>query len=180
MRINPAALLLTACAAAPSSITPEPSGSGDPGHREAGVVQGPREPQEEEPEPFVPAPWTEAFLSPAVLMADSIRIEGPPGLFEHAVTRADDALFLRKVETIPEGRLQTVRPRPDSPQLEVVRAQLDTWQLAAFREVVFLERLDPALPVRVVATGDAVWRDTDGKERRDIRLVFLGELTSER
>lgn len=178
MRINPAALLLTACAAAPASITPEPSRPGNPGSQDAGVVAE-SQPLQEEPEPYVPAPWTEAFLSPAVLMADSIRIEGPPGLFEHAVTRADDALFLRKVETISEGRLQTVRPRPDSPQLEVVRAQLDTWQLAAFREVVFLERLDPALPVRVVATGDAVWRDTDGKERRDIRLVFIGELTSD-
>ncbi len=57
---------------------------------------------------------------------------------------------------------------------------LDAWQLAGFREVVFQEGLDPALPVRVVATGDAVWRDTNGKEQRDIRLSFKGEAPSGR
>ena len=162
MRIVPLLFLLAACAASPSSIQP---GVSEP----APAPRARRAPAQ-------PTPWTDAFLTPAVLMADTILVEGPPGLFEHAVCRADDALLLRKVETLPEGRLQTVRPRPESPELDVVRAQLDAWQLAAFREVAFLERVDPAVPVRVIATGEAVWRDTDGNERRDFRLIFEGEL----
>lgn len=170
--------LLAACAApaaGPSDLAstgpqPEPLASTPAAPAEDEVV--PVEPRE----PARPTPWTEAFLSPSVLVADAILVEGPPGLFEHAVARADDALYDRKVETVPDGRIQTVRPRPGSPELEIVRAQLDAWQLAAFREVTFFERVDPRTPVRILATGEAVWRDTDGNERRDHRLTFLGEL----
>jgi hypothetical protein len=166
MRTATLLLLLAACAAPPSTSTGTgPAPSRDP---EAGLLE-PRPPAE-------PTPWTEAFLSPAVLMADSILVEGPPGLLEHVATRADDALFERRVETRPEGLLQTIRVRPDSAGIEVVRAQLDAWQLAAIREVAFLERVDPATPVRVVARGDAVWRDTNGNERRELELIFLGPL----
>ena len=179
MRITPFLLLLTACAA-PSSVVPQ-----DPGLLVSSEPEVTPAPEREvdppaRPEPYQAAPWTEAFLSPAVLMADSIQVLGPPGLFEHAAVRGEDSLFHRKLETIPEGRRLTVRPRPDSPEPEFVRAQLDAWQLAGFREVVFQEGLDPALPVRVVATGDAVWRDTNGKEQRDIRLSFKGEAPSGR
>lgn len=136
---------------------------------------GPTEPFAKR-EPAAPTPWTDAFLGSAILMADSILVEGPPGLFEHAVARADDELFLRKVKTTEEGFLQTVRHRTGTPQLEVVRGQLDAWQLAAFREVVFLERFDPAAPIRVTARGDAVWRDTNGNVEREMTLVFEGNL----
>jgi len=163
-------VLLAACAApATDPVNPAPALAPEP--REQATPVEPRE-------PAMPTPWTEAFLSPSVLMADSILVEGPPGLFEHAVARADDALYDRKVETVPEGRIQTVRPRPGSPQLDVVRAQLDAWQLAAFREVTFFERVDPSTSVRVLATGDAVWRDTNGNEQRDHQLTFRGELTA--
>ena len=167
MRTATLLLLLAACAAPPSTST----GMGPaPGRAPEAGPPGPRPPAE-------PTPWTEAFLAPAVLMADSIYVEGPPGLLEHAAARADDALYERRVETRPEGLLQTIRVRPESAGLEVVRAQLDAWQLAAIREVVFLERVDPAAPVRVIARGEAVWRDTDGNERRDLELIFHGPLT---
>lgn len=123
-----------------------------------------------------PTRWTEAFLKPAVVVAESIIVEGPAGLFEHTVARGDDVLFERSVSVTPEGLRQVVRPRAGGFEGEVVRAQLDAWQLAAFREVIFLERVDPNAPVIVRAVGNAMWRDTDGNVQRQPQLSFRGDV----
>lgn len=129
-------------------------------------------PEPARPLEFEAAPWTDYFDGAAVLVADRIRIEGPPGLLEHLVLRADDDLFERTVKTTPEGLLQTLRPR----QLaeggrELARGQLDAWQLAATGEIVALERPGD-VPVSVVAEGEAFWRDPNGEQRRGSRLAF--------
>lgn len=129
-------------------------------------------PEPARPLEFEAAPWTDYFGGAAILVADRIRIEGPPGLLEHLVLRADDDLFERTVKTTPEGLLQTLRPR----QLaeggrELARGQLDAWQLAATGEIVALERPGD-VPVSVVAEGEAFWRDPDGEQRRGSRLAF--------
>jgi hypothetical protein len=41
--------------------------------------------------------------------------------------------------------------------------------------VVLLER-PGNVPVTVIAQGNAVWKDRDGAERRQNRLVFSGEI----
>jgi hypothetical protein len=118
----------------------------------------------------VPSPWTQAFLQPATLLADRIRIEGPHGLLDHLVVRSDDEFFLRTAKTQPEGLLQVTRPRP-SADVERVGGQLDRWQLSAFEEITVL--INPALQsVRVIAEGDAFWRTPDGTEKRGARLAF--------
>ncbi len=130
-------------------------------------------------EPPAPTPWTDAFLASSVLVANRILVEGPPGLFEHVVARGDDQLYRRKVETLATGRRQIVQARRGGRPSEVVRAQLDAWQLAAYEEVIFFENVDPGVPVTVQAIGDAVWRDTDGHEMREPRLDFRGEVSSD-
>jgi hypothetical protein len=165
-RIPITLLALAACRAPRAAVSPGP---GEP----PPAVEAPELRPDAEP-----TPWTEEFLAPAVLMADRILVEGPAGLFEHAVARGDDALFERSVTVVPEGLRQVVRPRASGQQPEIVRAQLDAWQLAAFREVVFLERVDPDAAVVVRALGDAVWRDTDGNEQREAQLTFRGEVAS--
>lgn len=123
--------------------------------------------------------WTDAFQTKAMLLADRIRIEGPVGLIEHVAIRSDDALFRRTSETIPDGFLQRTVPRQSNQdstdQTYLVRGQLDAWQLTALVEVVVLERPGD-VPVTVVAEGNVVWRDRDGAELRDNRLVWTGEI----
>ena len=168
---------LSACGTPPSRSI-EPSHSSEQGPASALAEQGRPGGEESAPEarpPVQPSPWTETFLGPSILVANVIEVEGPPGLFEHVVMRADESLYDRRVKTLPEGRLQSVRPKPGAPELDVVRGQLDAWQLAAFRELRFLEGLDPAAPVRVRALGDAVWRDTNGHTERGQSLTYEGE-----
>ena len=114
---------------------------------------------------FSPAPWTERFATPAVLIADRVHIEGPSGLLEHLAVLADDELFETSVRSTAEGLVQTVRPRPAAQSSGVtVRAHLDAWQLVAFRELTSVERTQD-VPIRIVAEGDVTWRDRDGQER---------------
>lgn len=117
-----------------------------------------------------PLAWTSAFLQPATLLADRIRIEGPNGLLEHLVVRSDDKYFLRTAKATTAGLLQVTRAR-SSAGGELVGGQLDRWQLSAFEEISVL--IHPGLKeVRVVAEGDAFWRTPNGSEQRGAQLSF--------
>ncbi|MEL6716459.1 MAG: hypothetical protein AAFP86_21950, partial [Planctomycetota bacterium] len=125
---------------------------------------------------FAPLPervWTGAFSERSLLLARSIRIEGPRGLLEHVAIASDDQLYERYVETTAEGFLQVVQRASD--EVEVVRGSLDAWRLAAEARVTVLERLAEC-PVRIVAAGDVLWRDIDGNLVRGDRIELVGEL----
>ena len=81
----------------------------------------------------------------------------------------------KSAKTTAEGFLQTVTAREPG---DLVRGQLDAWQLAAFQSITILER-PGAESVRVTASGDAVWRDPLGAEERGARLSYTGELDDE-
>jgi hypothetical protein len=124
-------------------------------------------------EPWAPAPWTGSFQDSAVMLANTFRIEGPVGLLEHVVASSDDAFYERSMETTPEGLLQIVRRvSPDVPE---IRVQLDAWTLAAFDRVTILERVD-CVPVTVIASGDALWRNADGRIAKGQRIECSGEI----
>ncbi len=126
-----------------------------------------------QPRERTPSPWTDAFAGHGMLLATNIRIEGPDGLLEHVVIRADDSLYERSVLTTSEGFLQITRSR--APGTDLVRGQIDGWQIAAYDAVHVLER-PGATQVVVTAEGDAVFQDTLGGEERSGRLVFVGAL----
>lgn len=171
-------LVLTACVTSPDpareSVHPTPAlGSGEP------VTEAPAPALEEvqvpEPvEPAPPLPWPADFQGSATLLADRIRVEGPPGLLDHCVTRSDDRLFLRTVKTTEEGLLQVVQPGPAAAG-DPVRGQLDGWALAALQQLVLLERPN-AEAVTVIAEGGVFWATPDGDEQRAARREFIAPL----
>ncbi|MEM9803397.1 MAG: hypothetical protein AAGA20_23970 [Planctomycetota bacterium] len=123
-----------------------------------------------------PAPWTGAYGQTAVMVADTFRIEGPSGLLEHVVASSDDDLYERSVELTADGLMQIIsRPSTDAPE---IRVQIDRWSLAAMDRVVILERVDEA-PVRLIGTGEAAWRDVDGRILYGERLAFEGAVGDE-
>jgi len=128
---------------------------------------------------LAPKAWTDAFQSSAMLLADRIRIEGPVGLIDHVAIRSDDVLFLHTSETTVDGFLQRTVPiqsnQRSTDQTYLLRGQLDAWQITALVEVVVLERPGD-VPVTVIAQGNVVWRDRDGAERRQDRIVWTGEV----
>ncbi|MEM8709521.1 MAG: hypothetical protein AAGG01_01100, partial [Planctomycetota bacterium] len=127
-------------------------------------------------EPWAPAPWTGAFGDTAVMLANAFHIEGPVGLLEHVVASSDDAYYDRSVQTTDKGLMQVIqRTSPDVPE---IRVQLDAWTLAAFDRVVILERIDES-PVRVIASGDALWRDSDGRIASSERIECTGAIGQE-
>lgn len=124
-------------------------------------------------EPWAPVPWTGAFMDSAVMLADSFRIEGPQGLLEHVVASSDDELFERSLQTTPDGLLQVIsRTSENGPE---IRVQVDGWTLAAFRRVTILERVGDSA-VRVIASGDALWRDANGRIAKGSRIECQGEI----
>ena len=124
-------------------------------------------------QPWAPAPWTGSFQGTAVMLANTFRIEGPEGLLEHVVASSDDAFYDRAVETTPDGLMQVIRRL--SPDVPEIRVQVDGWTLAAFDRVTILERIDNS-PVRLIASGDALWRDSDGRIARGQRIECTGEI----
>ena len=129
-----------------------------------------------EPEPFVPPPpleWTGAFRETAVLIADSIRIEGPAPLIEHVVASSDKELYERSVTTTSRGLIQMVKRRPSSSR--EVRVNLDAWSIAAMNEVVIVETAAQQ-PVQVLATGNVTWRDLDAHLIQGEQLQFAGAI----
>ena len=124
-------------------------------------------------DPWAPKPWTGAFGESAIMLANAFRIEGPEGVLEHVIASSDDEFYERSLETTPEGLLQVIRRvGQDVPE---IRVKVDGWSLAAFDRVVILERVDDA-PVRIVATGEAIWRDPNGRIAMGERLECVGEI----
>ena len=119
------------------------------------------------PTRVLPAPWTDAFSERAILLADRILIEGPAGLIEHLVMTLDDA----------DGLEVVLKFRGDGDGQGLLRAQIDAWNLAAYKEI----RMDLHAglnEVTVTAEGNALWKDTDGGEKRSARLQFRGPVKS--
>jgi hypothetical protein len=168
-------LLLPACVSPPhdarESVEPAPGATEALGGRSmqapAAGSTGAQTPQVRE---VTPAPWPEDFKGSVMLLADRIRVEGPPGLLDHCVTRSDDGVFLRTVKATSEGLLQVVQPGPGAAG-EIVRGQLDGWALAATRELVLLER-PTSDTVRVIAEGQVVWATPDGERSEWPRKEF--------
>jgi hypothetical protein len=125
--------------------------------------------------PLIGPPWTDAFLGRAVLVADQVRIEGPPGLLQHVATRPDPELHERSERATPDGFLQEVRVTRPIVGSEI-QAWLDGLEIVALRRITVLERPGPC-PVRVLAEGDVLWREIDGPgERRGPRLELSGTI----
>ena len=156
-------LLLVASACASRERT-RSSGAAADGRASA---SGPRAPAQ-------PAPWTDAFAKPAVLIAAEIRVEGPKGLLDHVATVSDPDEFNRTEKTRPEGFLQEIVVKPDAVGAEI-RAQLDQLTIVATRRLVVLER-PAAVDVTVVAQGDAYWASRDEDEKRGESLRFHGKI----
>ena len=144
---------------------PDPTADADDAAEDAGTVQ-----------PIGPAPWTGAFADTAVMVARTFHIEGPTGLLEHVVASSDDGLYERSVELTPDGLMQVIERMSD--EVPEIRVQLDKWSLAAYDRVVILERATPG-PVHVIAEGEAIWRDVDGRLLQAQRLQFTGEIGDE-
>ncbi len=166
-------LMLAACAgpdggSKASTVPPAP----------APVQPGPVDPAPEvrvPPTKVLPTPWTAAFLGRAILLADRITIEGPAGLVEHCVMTLDDALFERTERPTADGLELILKPRGGTDGQELLRAQIDAWNLAAYKEI----RMDlhaGMSEVIVTAEGNALWKDTDGTEKRGARLLFRGSV----
>lgn len=119
-----------------------------------------------------PRPWTQAFKAGAILVGDTIRVEGPPGLMVHAALTVDDTLCILEQRSTKQGFLQIVTARAGAGR--EMRCQLDRWTLAAGKRIEILERFGPC-DVTVVAEGSAFWRDLNGNVKRGKKLEFLGE-----
>lgn len=120
--------------------------------------------------------WTQAFLTPANLVADEIVIEGPPALRQHFLVRQESQTSEYSAQTTPQGFLQQLVSKPESGYVELF-ARLDGWQIVAFRRITWLER--PGLgPVTIRASGQASWQAVDGaaSERRGELLEFRGDI----
>jgi hypothetical protein len=151
-------LALGACTS-PGELDP---GAGRPG------ADGP-------PVPVAPRPWTPAFRSAALIVADVVHIEGPRGLLDHVATRAEDGFHVYEAETVPEGFRQRFEVSRPSAGVEL-RAWLDNNEIVVLRELVVLERPGD-VDVLLRATGDAYWRDlSSGAERRGPELRFTGAI----
>lgn len=124
------------------------------------------------PEPPQPKPWTDIFLSKSMVLADLVQIEGPPGLLDHLLLRSDDALFERVVETTTRGLTITITPRHAG---DLVRCQLDRWHISALLRIEVLER-PGGTGVKLRASGQALWKDMDGAEKRMNELIWEAEV----
>lgn len=168
-----ASLIIVSCAgpggeSKASSVPPAPT----PGTQE-GVDSPPEVPAP--PTRVLPTPWTDAFLGRALVLADRITVEGPAGLVEHCVMTLDDALFERTERPTADGLEWVLRPRGSGGGQELLRAQIDAWNLVAYKEI----RMDLRAGLKeviVTAEGDALWKDTDGTEQRGARLLFRGQV----
>ncbi|MDG1491308.1 MAG: hypothetical protein P8R43_05410 [Planctomycetota bacterium] len=132
-----------------------------------------------EPEAFVPPPppeWTGAFGETAVLLANTLRIEGPAPLLLHVVASSDKELYERSVTTTARGFVQVIKRRATSSR--EVRVQLDAWSLAAMEEVVIVETAAQG-PVKVFASGNVIWRDLDARLMQGEQLQFTGAIGDE-
>ena len=128
----------------------------------------------EVPNQAAPKPWTTRFMGRNVLFAEEVRIEGPAGLLDHVVTRPDTTAHDVRVQTLPEGLLQSVRVKNNG-QGEI-RGQLDQLVIVATRSLQVLER-PGNVPVVVQARGDVLYKDlATGQEVRQAVLRIEGQI----
>jgi hypothetical protein len=133
-----------------------------------------RETAEVRPEPPAPAPWTETFMAPATLVAEEVRIEGPPGLIEHVAVAQDPDNISYVSRAVPQGLLQEWTVKPSGSD-EPIRGRMDALDLAVTRRLVVLER-PAAVPLVVEARGEVWWRrESDGREQRGASLRLVGD-----
>lgn len=122
-----------------------------------------------------PPPWTEAFQDEAMLVADEVRIEGPPGLREHLAVSQSAEHHLYVIDTTPAGLLQETSVRPAFLGEVSLRGKMDGLTLVVAKRVVVLER-PSYVPVTISAFGDVYWRNSvTGEERRGESLNLRGE-----
>lgn len=150
---------------------------GSPNKNDLDPGPTPREatgPPEVAPEIEPERPWTETFRSPAMLIADEIRVEGPKGLLDHIATRVEPDHHTYDAKTLPEGFCQTFELRRRGSGVEI-RAYLDAFELVSMGRLILLER-PGEVEVVVQARGDAYWHDNQtGAEQRGPLLTFRGE-----
>jgi hypothetical protein len=100
-----------------------------------------------------PPAWPSELEQQALLIADRIEIEGPPGLIAHVAMQQVPGEIDYRIETTRDGLLQTWEARTG---LEI-RGQLDNTVLAAVRRVSVLERFAAAAVV-VRASGSVYYK----------------------
>lgn len=123
----------------------------------------------------VAKPWTDQFMTAAVLVARDVRIEGPDGLLEHVVARQELEIVDVVTKTTPDGLLQTITVKQAGTGVEI-RAQLDNLAIASLHSLTILERPGP-VDVLVVAEGDAFYQEKGSKtEQRAPTLRFAGKV----
>jgi hypothetical protein len=135
-----------------------------------------REPQELEsvapPPPELP--WPSTFLDESILMAEVVRIEGPPRLRDHLALMQDKDHHELEVTAIATGLLQRTSVREDIEYHAPIRCQLDRLTILAERELLVLER-PGEVPVSITAEGDAFYKLTGAaEEQRGARLTIVG------
>ena len=179
-----AATVLPACmggaTTAQAPLDPEPAAAAEPEWVQGADAAGGEESHaadmladaEELIVPVAPPSWTGAFSETSVVLASTIRVEGPAGLRDHIVASSDD-VYERSLETTPDGLVQIIRRTSD--ETREIRVQIDAWSLAAYDRVVIVERFDDG-PIRIIASGEALWRNTNGSLLQGNRLEFSGEL----
>jgi hypothetical protein len=148
-------ILVSACSSAPE----------DGAERAAPVEASDARPQ--------PAAWTQTFMSPAVLVAREVRIEGPLGIRDHVALTIDSELHDYSTRAGPDGMLQELAFKEGLAGPEL-RCQLDQLVIAAEQRITVLERPGD-VPVVVFATGDALWTTPAGEEKRGESLRLVGE-----
>ena len=125
------------------------------------------------PEPI--RPWTQEFEQRTLLLADSVRIEGPVGLLEHLATRPNPEFHERSERTTPDGFLQEIQSRVTGQGSEIY-AWLDKLEIVALRKLVVLEAPSQT-DVVVEAAGEVLWKplESDQPERREATLRLVGK-----
>lgn len=119
-----------------------------------------------------PVPWTRDFQDPAVLVAEEVFVQGPPGLLDHFAMRVDPDYHDRREETTSAGYLQLVETKPGLPV--EIRGYLDQLEIAAFRRLRVLESPGD-IEVSVEARGEVYFaRRGTGEERRVPSLRLIG------
>ncbi len=117
-------------------------------------------------------PWTTTFEAKAVLIANVVRIEGPPGLIDHVATRPVAGSHALKTETVPEGFSQIILALDPARGIEI-QAVLDQVQIMAMQKLEVLERPGD-VPVILSASGDVFYRTDAGEEQRGANLRIVG------
>ncbi|GEM_PF-1788091 len=166
-------LILVACAG-PGQQSKASTGPEGGAPTQAGGSAGEQAPRQR-PLTVEATPWTSKFMQRSLLLADEISITGPVGLMDHCVMTLDDALFERTELPTPDGLQLILRPRPGTGGEDLLRAQIDAWNLAAYKEIRMDLRAGDT-EVVVTARGSAVWQNTDGSEQRASHLMFSGSV----